>query len=111
MAEDKKDELFDFTITIVGKDLDAVERYCRLLSRAGRQYHLSGVSRAPVKKLRITTRKSPCGEGTNSWDHYELRLYKRIFHAEDLTKERAASFVNEVPNPAGIQVTVTMYEK
>lgn len=111
MAEDKKDEVFDFVITIVGKDLDAVERYCRLISKKGRPLHISGVARAPVKKLKITTRKSPCGEGTNSWDHYELRLYKRVFHANDLTKESVATLVNDTPNPAGIQVTVTMYEK
>ena len=23
-------------------------------------------------------RKSPCGEGTNTWDHWEMRIHKRI---------------------------------
>ena len=32
----------------------------------------------PTKVLRITTRKTPCGEGSKTWDRYELRIYKRV---------------------------------
>lgn len=32
----------------------------------------------PTKVLKVTTRKSPCGEGTNSWDCFEMRIHKRI---------------------------------
>ncbi|PRQ55466.1 putative ribosomal protein S10 [Rosa chinensis] len=32
----------------------------------------------PTKVLHITTRKSPCGEGTNTWDRFELRGHKRV---------------------------------
>ncbi len=37
-----------------------------------------GPVRMPVKTLRITTRKTPNGEGTKTWDRYEMRIYKRI---------------------------------
>ena len=39
---------------------------------------VSGPVRMPTKFLRITTRKSPCGEGTNSWEHLEMRIHKRV---------------------------------
>ena len=39
---------------------------------------VSGPVRMPTKVLRLTTRKSPCGEGTNTWDHLEMRIHKRI---------------------------------
>ena len=39
---------------------------------------VSGPVRMPTKVLRITTRKSPCGEGTNSWEHLEMRIHKRV---------------------------------
>ena len=32
----------------------------------------------PTKILRVTCRKSPCGEGTNTWDRYEMRIHKRV---------------------------------
>ena len=31
---------------------------------------------APYK--RITTRKAPNGEGTNTWDRFEMRIHKRV---------------------------------
>ena len=32
----------------------------------------------PTKRLRVTTRKSPCGEGSNTWETYEMRIHKRL---------------------------------
>lgn len=40
--------------------------------------NFSGPVRLPTKVLRITTRKAPGGEGTNSWDRFEMRIHKRI---------------------------------
>ena len=34
--------------------------------------------RMPVKTLKITVRKSPCGEGTNTYERLEMRIYKRV---------------------------------
>ena len=39
-----------------------------------------GPIRMPTKNLKITTRKSPCGEGTNTWDRFEMRIHKRVFN-------------------------------
>lgn len=32
----------------------------------------------PTKTLSITTRKTPCGEGSKTWDHLEMRIHKRV---------------------------------
>lgn len=39
----------------------------------------------PTKRLKITTRKSPCGNGTATFDRFEMRVHKRIIDlpAED----------------------------
>ena len=34
---------------------------------------VKGPVRMPTKTLRITTRKAPCGEGTNTYDSFEMR--------------------------------------
>jgi len=39
---------------------------------------VTGPVRMPVKVLKIGTRKSPCGEGTNTYDRWEMRIYKRV---------------------------------
>ena len=33
----------------------------------------------PTKKLALTVRKSPCGEGTNTYDAFEMKIHTRIF--------------------------------
>lgn len=38
-----------------------------------KQLKVKGPVRMPTKTLKITTRKSPCGEGTNTWDTFEMR--------------------------------------
>ncbi|CAB3237842.1 unnamed protein product [Arctia plantaginis] len=32
----------------------------------------------PTKILRITTRKTPCGEGSKTWDRFQMRIHKRV---------------------------------
>ena len=39
---------------------------------------ISGPIPLPTKRLKITTRKSPCGDGTATFDRYEMRIHKRI---------------------------------
>jgi len=55
---------------------------CASLKRGAEEKGLkgkvSGPVRLPTKVLRITTRKTPCGEGSKTWDRFELRIHKRI---------------------------------
>lgn len=32
----------------------------------------------PIKHLVINCRKSPCGEGSKTWDRLEMKIYKRV---------------------------------
>merc|ERR1712151_875873 len=67
-------------ITLKGREVKPLEQACsRIVERAkGRGYETRGPMRIPTKILRITCRKSPCGEGTNTWDRYEMRIHKRV---------------------------------
>lgn len=49
-----------------------------------------GPVRMPTKTLRITTRKTPCGEGSKTWSRYQLRIHKRVLDLKstsDIVKE------------------------
>ena len=39
---------------------------------------ISGPIPFPTKKLKITTRKSPCGDGTATFDNFEMRIHSRV---------------------------------
>ncbi len=62
----------------------------------------------PTKKLKVTTRKSPDGEGKASWERYEMRIHKRLI---DLSAdERTLRLVMRVPIPEGLNIEIEMID-
>ena len=49
----------------------------------------------PTKTLNITTRKTPCGEGSKTWDRYEMRIHKRVIdlHSAAETVKQIVSLI------------------
>ena len=69
---------------------------------------LKGPIPLPTKKLKITTRKSPSGEGKASWERYEMRVHKRLI---DLgADERTLRLVMRMPIPEGINIEIEMVD-
>jgi small subunit ribosomal protein S10 len=63
----------------------------------------------PTKRLKVTTRKTPCGEGKASWERYEMRIHKRLI---DLgIDERALRLVMRVQIPEGLNIEIEMIEQ
>ncbi len=62
----------------------------------------------PTKKLKITTRKSPCGDGTATFDHFEMRIHKRVI---DLPMdERVLHSIMRVPISREISIEIEMID-
>lgn len=80
MEGGEKYNLRKIRISLSSKNLRAIEKVSSELMKGVQEKNLnvSGPVRLPVKTMKITTRKSPCGEGTNTWDRFELRIYKRL---------------------------------
>ncbi len=65
---------------------------------------VSGPVRLPTKHLKITTRKSPCGNGSNTWDRYEMRIHKRVIDllsTSDIVKQ-----ITQITIEPGVDVEV-----
>ena len=67
-------------ITLSSRNVKNLEKVCAdLITRSKeKQLRVKGPVRMPTKVLRITTRKTPNGEGSKTWDSFELRIHKRI---------------------------------
>lgn len=67
-------------ITLTSTKVKAVEKVCAELKAKAllKNLKVSGPVRMPTKKLKLVIRKSPCGEGTNTWDRWQMRIHKRI---------------------------------
>lgn len=61
----------------------------------------------PTKKLKITTRKAPTGEGTHTFDHWQMRIHRRILDIEpdDRTMKQITKL--RIPEDVKIELTLT----
>lgn len=67
-------------ITLTSRKVQALEKVCReLIDRAkSKDLRVKGPVRLPSRTLQITTRKTPNGEGSKTWDRFEMRIHKRL---------------------------------
>ena len=58
--------------------LKSLEKECAYLIRGVKEKTLEvkGPLQMPTATLRITTRKTPCGEGSKNWDQFQMRIQK-----------------------------------
>ena len=83
---DEKKETFEdlpvqkIRLTITSSKLPNLQRVCGNLIGKLKKNNLPvrGPIPMPRRRLRITTRRAPCGNGTETYDHFELRIYKRV---------------------------------
>lgn len=97
-------------IKIASGNIDKVNQVCNYIKDIAEKtgVDIRGPIPLPTKKLKVTTRKSPDGEGTASWERYEMRIHKRMV---DLgIDERALRLVMRVPIPEGLNIEIEMIE-
>ncbi|TYI09214.1 hypothetical protein ES332_A09G055600v1 [Gossypium tomentosum] len=96
--EEPQEQIHKIRITLSSKNVKTLRKDKRL--------RIKGPVRMPTKVLHITTRKSPCGEGTNTWDRFELRVHKRVidlFSSPDVVKQ-----ITSITIEPGVEVEVTI---
>jgi small subunit ribosomal protein S10 len=60
----------------------------------------------PTKILKITTRKAPTGEGTHTFDHWQLRIHRRILDIEP--NDRAMRQITKLTIPEDVKIELTL---
>uniref|UniRef100_A0A453QJR5 Small ribosomal subunit protein uS10 domain-containing protein n=4 Tax=Triticinae TaxID=1648030 RepID=A0A453QJR5_AEGTS len=98
-------------ITLSSKSVKNLEKVCSDLVKGAKEKQLKvkGPVRMPTKVLNITTRKSPCGEGTNTWDRFEMRVHKRVIDlvsSPDVVKQ-----ITSITIEPGVEVEVTISDQ
>jgi small subunit ribosomal protein S20e len=99
-----------YRMTLRSREVKSLESACaEIVARAKNQgYDTKGPVRIPTKILRITTRKSPCGEGSKTWDRFEMRIHKRVIDIHC-----PSSVVKEITNfriDAGVDVNLVVWK-
>ncbi|OCK84416.1 ribosomal protein S1 [Lepidopterella palustris CBS 459.81] len=94
-------------ITLTSKNVKSLEKVCQeLIDRAKtKDLRVKGPVRLPTKILKITTRKTPNGEGSKTWDTFEMRVHKRLIDLNAPTEVVKQIIINI---EAGVEVEVTI---
>ena len=97
-------------IKLASIDINNINEICQyikdIVDKTG--VEMKGPIPLPTKKLKVTTRKSPDGEGKASWERYEMRIHKRLI---DLAvDERTLRLVMRVHIPEGLNIEIEMID-
>jgi small subunit ribosomal protein S10 len=60
----------------------------------------------PTRKLKVTTRKSPCGNGTATFDRFEMRVHRRIIDIP--AEDRILHPIMKLAIPRSVQIKIEM---
>ncbi len=95
-------------IRLSGNDYKKVEEVCNeiknIAQRTGVEIH--GPIPLPTKRLIVPVRKTPCGDGSATWDHWEMRIHKRLIDIE--ADERALRQLMRIQIPDGIHIEIEL---
>ncbi|KAK7086517.1 40S ribosomal protein S20 [Halocaridina rubra] len=97
-------------ITLTSSNVKSLEKVCSDLVRAAKEKPLKvkGPVRMPTKTLRITTRKTPCGEGSKTWDRFQMRIHKRVIDLHSQSED--VKQITSISIEPDVDVEVTIAE-
>ncbi len=97
-------------IKLRGMKIEDLNKICNQIKEiAGKVgIPISGPIPLPTKKMKITTRKSPCGDGTATFDNYEMRMHSRVIDLP--SDDRVLHSIMRLYVPRNITIKIEMIE-
>ncbi|MBA3043971.1 MAG: 30S ribosomal protein S10 [Candidatus Thermoplasmatota archaeon] len=95
-------------ISLAGTDPKKVESVCQQIRAISERTGvcMKGPIPLPTKKLKVPVRKSPDGEGSETWDRWEMRIHKRLIDLD--ADERALRQLMRIQVPDGINIEIVL---
>ncbi|UCH58202.1 MAG: 30S ribosomal protein S10 [Candidatus Bathyarchaeota archaeon] len=95
-------------IKLTSTDTEKLGAVCREIQDIAKKIgvKLVGPIPLPTKKLVVPTRKTPCGDGSNTWDRYEMRVHKRLIEVDARERVMRSIMRIRVPNEVYIEMEI-----
>ncbi len=95
-------------IKLTGSDHEKLEDVCGQVKEIAQKtgVDMAGPIPLPTRRLRIPVRKSPSGDGTASWERWEMRIHKRLIDIE--ADERTMRQIMRVKVPEGVNIEIEL---
>ena len=95
-------------IKLNSTDIEMLNNICKsikeIADRSG--ISVSGPVPLPTKILKITTRKSPCGNGTATFDRFQMRIHKRLMDLP--VNEKVLHSIMRMYIPKNVNIKIEM---
>ena len=95
-------------ISLAGTDPTRLEEVCaqirEIATRTG--VRLKGPVPLPTKRLSVPIRKSPDGEGSETWDRWEMRVHKRLIDID--ADDRALRQLMRIKVPDNVNIEIML---
>lgn len=93
-------------IRLISTNLEKLDAICKEIEEIAKSTTstIRGPIPLPTKKLKITTRKTACGQGKETWDRWEMRIHKRLIDLE--STDRAMRRVMRIQVPEDVQIEI-----
>ncbi len=96
-------------IIVYGVNHESLDKFVNeirsIAEKTGAKY--SGPVYLPTRRVVVPTRKSPCGQGSETWDKFELRIHKRLIDIEQNDNTMKHLIKLRVPEDVFIEVRLT----
>ena len=89
-------------------DIGTLNQICDSISNIAKQSGIvpRGPVPLPTKRLKVTTRKSPCGDGTATFDRFEMRIHKRLIDLP--ANEKVLHHIMRLQIPKSVNIKIEM---
>ncbi|MEE9592506.1 MAG: 30S ribosomal protein S10 [Thermoplasmata archaeon] len=95
-------------ISLSGTDAKKVDGVCSQIRAISERtgVNMRGPIPLPTKRLMVPVRKSPDGEGSETWDRWEMRVHKRLIDLD--ADERALRQLMRIRVPDGVNIEIVL---
>ena len=95
-------------IKLIGNDPQSLQKICNQIQKIAEitGVRIRGPIPIPSKRIVLPVRKSPCGNGTATYDHYEMKLHKRIIDMDAEEKSMRLLMRIHVPEDVHIEIAI-----
>ncbi|MCD6480292.1 30S ribosomal protein S10 [Candidatus Bathyarchaeota archaeon] len=91
-------------IKLTSTDTKKLEMVCQEIKEIARRMGVKMVGPIPLptKRLVVPVRRTPCGDGSNTWDKYEMRIHKRLIEID--ARERVMRNIMRIRVPSEVYI-------
>ncbi|AAB90311.1 MULTISPECIES: 30S ribosomal protein S10 [Archaeoglobus] len=95
-------------IKLSGLNPRELDRICSQIKEIANKtgVELSGPVPLPTRRMVVPVRKAPDGEGSETWDHWEMRVHKRLIDIS--ADERALRQIMRIQVPRDVNIEIVL---